>query len=206
MKASSKDPLDDILDGDEYVIPVDWEERNMKTGEMKRQSTTLRVPRRRELEDLDRKDNESDIAKYGVPTYKRVYFYCSIFDVETDEKLRSDAPAREQRIVEHIRDWLETHRETSLRDVQETFLRSDILTNIVAIKKRSSEKMLGGNKYIYNNKRALCNYTYAVVFADLGMLRSYFESEKIDSMSENLERLEKAGHILTEEKRPEEKV
>jgi len=207
------DPLNDILDGDEYAIPVEWEERNVKTGETKKRTTTLRVPRKRELEELDRKDNESDIAKYGVPTYKRVYFYCSIFDVETDEKLRRDAAMREQRIVEHIRDWLETHRELTLRDVQETFLRSDILTNIVAIRKRSadkafeesSDKRLGGNKYIYNNKRALCEYTYAVVFGDMGMLRMYFASEEISSMIDNLERLEKAGHILTEEKRPEDK-
>jgi hypothetical protein len=200
------DPLDAILDGDEYAIPVEWEERNLKTGETKKRTSTLRVPRRIELEELDRKDNEADIEKYGVPTYKRVYFYCSIFDIETEEKLRGDAAMREQRIVEHIRDWLETHREISLRDVQETLLRSDVLTNIVAIRKGSSDKALGGNKYIYNNKRALCEYTYAVVFADVGLLRRYFAAEEMSSMTENLERLEKAGHVLTEEKRPEEEV
>jgi hypothetical protein len=187
--------IDNIIDGDWYNIPASQTIYDQKAGTSTVKTTIERIPRLRELEELDKAEVEQDTKDFGRPTYKRVYFYAGILDLEKEFLQHREPRILEQRTSELIRDTLNLYTRLSLRDIEQTLRIAGLQTMLVAIKTKGNRLFEG--KSVYNNRGERCMYGYATVFADPFLRERYYEGQDIGKgdHAENMDRLAKAGHI-----------
>jgi hypothetical protein len=191
--------IDKVIEGDVYRIPATTQIYDSKSKTTATHTVIESIPRVKEIEELDRTEEAKDVEIFGRPTYKRIYFYAGMLDLEKCFLKHREPKKLEQCTAELIRDTLDLYKTLTLRDLEMTMRMCGLYTMLVAIRVSGHPAFKDGK--VFNNRGERCEYGYATVFADTKRREEEYAGQGISEGDHvtNHERLAKAGHLFVKD-------